>query len=172
MRGARQGLEEGLWRDFFKNCSCGDYHGHDSSLGNTVEYDTILAKIRALVSNKKSHGRLPTLDVDKVSVGYAKVQTESSDGDQEIHVVNMSIQCHGCGGWKHYKSKCPTAWAVMQEQRRAGSKVPGKKARAQSAKGIGGFGKGGKGKGVFLAGVFNGCEPGTPQAGLHQCWRH
>ena len=41
------------------------------------------------------------MDIDKVSVDYAKVQTEFSEDDQEIDVVNMSIQCHGCGGWGH-----------------------------------------------------------------------
>ena len=100
-----------------------------SSLGIAVEYDTILAQIR-------------------------EVQTKFSEDDQEIDVVNMSIQCHGCGGWEQYKSKCPTAWAVMQQPHQVGSngsKGPGKGGK-NSAKGIGGFGKGGKGskgKGVF-----------------------
>ena len=99
------------------------------------------------------------LDVDKVSVDYAKVQTEYSEDDHEIDVVNMSIQCHGCGGWMHYKSKCPTAWEVMQEQHRVGnngSKGP-KNGGKNSAKGIGGFGKDckdGKGKDVFSRQVF------------------
>ena len=79
-----------------------------SSLGVAVEYDAILAKIRALVSNKVAMADGPTpMDVDKVSVDYAKVQTGYSVNDHEIDVVNMSIQCHGCGGWEHYKSKCP-----------------------------------------------------------------
>ena len=67
-----------------------------SSLGISVEYDAILAKIRASVSNKVA--------MADVSVEYAKVQTEYSEDDHEIDVVNMSIQCHGCGGWVHYKS--------------------------------------------------------------------
>ena len=87
-----------------------------SSLGIAVEYDAVLAKIHTLVSNKVAMADGPTpMDVDKVSVDHAKVQTEYSEDDHEIDVVNMSIQCHGCGGWRHYKSKCPTAWAVMQE---------------------------------------------------------
>ena len=71
-----------------------------SSLGIAVEYDAILAKIRALVSNKVAMADGPTpMDVDKVSVDNAKVQTEYSEDDHEIDVVNKSIQCHGCGGW-------------------------------------------------------------------------
>ena len=131
-----------------------------SSLGIAVEYDAILAKIRALVSNKVAMADGPTpMDVDKVSVDNAKVQTEHSEDDHEIDVVIMSIQCHGCGGWRHYKSECPTAWAVMQEQHQVGnngSKGPGKGGK-NSAKGIGGFGKGGKGckgKGVFPGKCF------------------
>ena len=137
-----------------------------SSLGIAVEYDIILAKIRAFVSNKVAMADGPTpMDVDKVSVDYAKVQTEFSEDDQKIDVVNMSIQCHGCGGWEHYKSKCPTAWAVMQEQHQVGSngsKGPGKGGK-NSAKGIGGFGKGGKGgkgKGVFPGKCFKRGEVG------------
>ena len=123
------------------------------SLGITGEYGTIVAKIRALVSNKVAMADGPTpMDIDKLSVSYARVQTEYSDDDQEIDVVNMSIQCYGCGGWGHFKSKCPTSWAVMQEQHQAGSngsKGLGKGGKS-SAKGIGGFGKGGKGKGALL----------------------
>ena len=44
-----------------------------SSLGLAVEYNTILAKIRALVSNKVVTTEGPTpMDVDKASVVYAK----------------------------------------------------------------------------------------------------
>ena len=71
----------------------------------------------------------------------------------------------------HYKSKCPTAWAVMQEQHQVGSngnngsngsKVRGKGGK-NSAKGLGGFGKGGKGgkgKGVFPGKCFKCGEVG------------
>ena len=99
------------------------------------------------------------MDVDRVSVDYAKVQTVYTEDDQEIDVVNMSIQCHGCGGWEHCKSKCPTAWAVMQEQHQVGSngsKGPGKGCK-NSAKGLvvlGNGGNGGKGKGVFPGKCF------------------
>ena len=135
-----------------------------SSLGVAVEYDAILAKIRALVSNKVAMADGPTpMDVDKVSVDYAKVQTVYSVNDHEIDVVNMSIQCHGCGGWGHYKSKCPTALVVMQEQHQVGnngSKGLGKGGK-NSAKGIGGFGKGCKGgKGVFPGRCFKCGEAG------------
>ena len=59
------------------------------SLGIAVEYDTILAKIRASVSNKVAMADGPTpMAVDKLSVDFAKVQTEYSDDDQEIDVVN------------------------------------------------------------------------------------
>ena len=34
--------------------------------------------------------------VDGMSVDYVKFQTEHSDDDQEIDVVSMSIQRHGC----------------------------------------------------------------------------
>ena len=85
-----------------------------SILGITVECDTIFAKICASVSNKVAMADGPTpMGVDNVSVDYVEVQTEYSDDDQEIDVVNMSIQCHGCGAWEHYKFKCPTAGAVM-----------------------------------------------------------
>ena len=85
-----------------------------SSFGIAVEYDTILAKIRDLVSNKVAMADGPTpMDVDKVS--------EFCEDDPEIDVVNMSMQCHGCGGWEHHKSQCPTAWAGMQEQHQVGS---------------------------------------------------
>ena len=126
-----------------------------SSLGIAVEYDAIFAKIRGFVSNKVSMAHGPTpMDVDKVSVDHAKVQKEYSEDDHEIDVVNMSIQCHGCGGRGHYKSNCPTAWAVVQEQHQVGNN--GSK---NSAKGIGGFGKGGKGEGVFPCKCFK-CEAG------------
>ena len=71
--------------------------------------------------------------------------------NQEIDVVNMSIQCHGCGGWGRYKSKCPTAWAMMQEQFRTGSAGFGKggKSFGKGSGGLGKGGKGGKGKGGF-----------------------
>ena len=83
-----------------------------ASVGIAVEHDTILAKIRALVSNEVAMADGPTpVDVDRVNVDYTKVPMKHSDDDQEIDVVNMSIQRHGCGGWGvHYKSKCPTAW--------------------------------------------------------------
>ena len=55
-----------------------------------------------------------------------------------------------------YKSKCPTAWAVMQEQHQVGSngsKRPVKGGK-HLAKGIGGFGKGGEGTDVFPGKCF------------------
>ena len=47
-----------------------------------------------IASNKK-------VMTDGMSVDYVKDQTEHADDDQEIDVVNMSIQCHGCGDWEH-----------------------------------------------------------------------
>ena len=173
--GARQGTEEVLWREFLRYCPGWYRNGHDAGVnprlrvlqfGIAVEYGVVLAKIRAFVSNKVAMADGPTpMDVDKVSVDYAKVQTEFSEDDQEIDVINMSIQCHGCGGWGHYKSKCPTAWAVMQEQHQVvsnGINSPLKGGK-NSAKGIGGFGKGGKGgkgKGVFPGKCFKCGEVG------------
>ena len=148
-----------------------------SSLGATVEYDATLAKIRALVSNKVAMADGPTpMEVDRVVVDAAAAAAESYEEDQEIDVVNMSIQCHGCGGWGHYKSKCPTAWAVMQEQQHtkgAGGKGPGKGGKS-SGKGPSGpwarsgpkGGKGGKslgGKGGFLGKCFKCGETGHRQ---------
>ena len=53
-----------------------------SSLGIAVVYDTSLSKIRALASNKVAMADGPTtMDVDKVPVDCAKVQTEHSDDD-------------------------------------------------------------------------------------------
>ena len=104
MGGARQGPEEGvLKKDFGKELSdtvqvCivtammpeSIQEFVYSSLGIAVECDTILAKIRALVSNKVAMADGPTpMDVDKVS--------EICEDDPEIDVVNMSMQCHGCG---------------------------------------------------------------------------
>ena len=168
--GARQGTEEGLWENLSDTVRVGIVTAMMpesiqefvySSFGIAVEYDIILAKIRASVSNKVAMADGPTpMDVDKVSVDYAKVQTEFSEDDQEIDVVNMSIQCHGCGGWEHYKSKCPTAWAVMQEQHQVGSngsKGPGKEARTRPRESVGSAraAKAAKAKASFLASVLN-----------------
>ena len=150
-----------------------------SSLGTEVEYDTILAKIRALVSNKVAMASGPTpMEVDRVAVDAAAAAgAEHYEGEQEIDVVNMSIQCHGCGGWGHYKSKCPTAWAVLHDQQQAGG-TGGYKGFGAGSKGLGkggkgsgkgagepwagkGLGKGGKGgKGAFLGNCFKCGETG------------
>ena len=50
-----------------------------SSTGIALEYDTILAKIRALVSNKVTMADGPTpLDVDQMNVDYTKYSQRSS----------------------------------------------------------------------------------------------
>ena len=79
--------------------------------------------------------------------------------------MNMSIQCHGCGGWGHYKSKCPTAWAVMQEQSQTGNvgnKGLGKggKSLGKGVRGCWKGGKGGKGKGGIAGRCFKSGETG------------
>ena len=71
----------------------------------------------------------------------------------------------------HCKSKCPTAWAVMQEQHQAGSKVLGKEARAQPRVSVGSA-RAAKAKAFFLGRCFQCCEPGHCKQDCTQGWRH
>ena len=127
-----------------------------------------------MVSNKvaMASGPIP-MEVDRVIVDAAAAieGPEGYEEHQDIDVVNMSIQCHGCGGWGHLQSKCPTAWALWQDQQRAGGKGPGKGGKsfgkgANETWGKGGFVKGGKGgkgqggKGAFLGKCFRCGEAG------------
>ena len=105
-----------------------------------------------------SHGRRANSHVDRVPVDHANVQMGCSEDDQEIDVVNMSIQCHGV--------QVPDRVGVLQEHHQPGnigSKGPGKGGKS-SDKGIGGFsGRGTKGRAVSLSSLLNGprLEPST-----------
>ena len=41
----------------------------------------------------------PPMEVDRVALHLVRPEEEYFEADQEIDVVNMSIQCHGCGSW-------------------------------------------------------------------------
>ena len=78
-----------------------------TAVGDKIGYDATIQKVRAIVSNKVAMASGPVpMDVGGVA------GTEGGDdreGDScEVDAVGMHVQCHNCGGWGHYKSKCPT----------------------------------------------------------------
>ena len=88
--------------------------------------------------------------------------------DQEIDVGNISIQYHLCGSWGFHVSKCPTAWSMMQEQHKTGSKDPGKGGKVSD-----GFGEDGRQRERrFSWQMFRIWREWKMQAGLRQGWRH
>ena len=74
-----------------------------------------------MVSKVAMADGLVPMDVDRIAFDAADGHRKNYEYEQEIDVVNMSIQCHGCGGWRHYNSKCPTAWSMVQDQSQTGN---------------------------------------------------
>ena len=78
-----------------------------TSVGASIIYETVAQRIRAVVSNKVAMMTGPSpMDIGKVDFG------DSSDHlftEEDVGAVSMSTQCHGCGGWGHFRRDCPTA---------------------------------------------------------------
>ena len=97
-----------------------------------------------------SHGRRANSHVDRVPVDHANVQMEYPEDDQEIEVVNMSIQCHGV--------QVPDRVGVLQEHHQPGNIG----ARVQQRRQEFGQGdrrirrRGTKGRAVCLSSLLNG----------------
>ena len=129
-----------------------------SSLGIAVEYDIILAKIRAFVSNKVAMADGPSpMDVDKVSVDYAKVQTEFSEDDQEIDVVSISSAMDVEAGGTTSLSARPRGPGCRNSIRLGamGARVRGKEARTRPRELVGSARAAKAAKASFLASVLN-----------------
>ena len=128
------------------------------SIGKNVNYDEVVQKVRAVISNKVAmtvrNGPAP-MDIGEVKrdIEYWDWDGQEDEQDGEGGAVSANTQCHNCKGWGHLRSQCPTASASK------GSKGKGK------GKGKGfnqDWGKGGaytqntaKGKG-FSKGSFKG----------------
>ena len=57
------------------------------------------------VSNKVAQASGPTpIHIGEVYDGYGY----DGEYEQEITAVGSHVQCHGCGGWGHFKRDCPS----------------------------------------------------------------
>ena len=79
-------------------------------MGDKIDYDMTVQKIRALVSNKVAMaegpvpmdiGRVDGEDVEARSIG------EDFEGYGEVDAIG-NVQCHQCGGWGHVRRDCPS----------------------------------------------------------------
>ena len=120
------------------------------SIGKTANYEEVIQKVRAVVSNKVAMmaGSGPSpMDVGEVRYGEDRRAWEENYAHQEDEVgaVNFNAQCYRCSGWGHLGRDCPTAKGMGK-----GGKSSGKGGK-DGGKGYKGFkggkdvGKGGKG---------------------------
>ena len=81
-----------------------------TAVGDKIDYDMTVQKIRALVSNKVAMaegpvpmdiGRVDGEDVEARSIG------EDFEGYGEVDAIG-NVQCHQCGGWGHVRRDCPS----------------------------------------------------------------
>ena len=79
-----------------------------TAVGDKIEHDMVVQKIRALISNKvaMAEGPLP-MDVGRVGEQEGEVWPEEDEkyNEEEVDAIG-NVQCHGCGGWGHYRRDC------------------------------------------------------------------
>lgn len=78
-----------------------------TAVGDKIGYDATIQKIRAIVSNKVAMASGP-VPMDVGGVAGTEGGDDVDEDGCEVDAVGMHVQCHNCGGWGHYKSKCPT----------------------------------------------------------------
>ena len=91
-----------------------------TSIGSTIDYDSIVQKIRAVVSNKVAMAEGPTpMDVGRAGDGgLDRFEAGADVRADDVDAVNMNVLCHACGGGGHYKNKFPTATGSQQQEYR------------------------------------------------------
>ena len=81
-----------------------------TSVGQVVDYDVVVQKIRAVVSNKVAMMSGPTpMDVGKIDCEGYDEWADQLLMDEDIGAVSLSTQCYGCGGWGHLRRDCPNS---------------------------------------------------------------
>ena len=118
------------------------------SIGKNVNYDEVVQKVRAVISNKVAimggTGPVP-MEIGEVGDGM--------DDGEEIGAVSANTRCYGCGGWGHVSSNCPTVFQGGKGKGKAGKGGKGGKGAYDAGKG---GGKGGKGsKSGFKGSCYN-----------------
>ena len=126
------------------------------------DYEKMKQRVMSWVSNKVAQACGPTpMDIGQFTT-HSEYDEENVEGEDIGAVSNM--QCHGCGGWGHFKRDCPY-----------GAKGKGKgKSKGEKGKGKGTFEKG-KGKGFDGKGGKSGPRVPCPGCGklghtAANCW--
>jgi hypothetical protein len=142
-----------------------------TTIGAEVEYDEVVHKIRAVISNKVAMATGPC----PMDVGKVEFEDENDYGyEEEVGAVSMSTQCHGCQGWGHLRRDCPT----VKGQGKGGEKGKGKgkgdwensygHRQPEWRKGGEGLkGQKGAGKGGFKGACFKCGKPGHRAVDCH-----
>jgi len=128
------------------------------SIGKTANYDEVIQKVRAVVSNKVAmmmNGGPTPMDIGEIRCGTCHQGWEEAGDNQgeDVGAVNYNTQCYTCGGWGHLGRDCPTA------KGKGKGKGIGKGGK-DAGKGWKGLGKGGKDAGGKGATAFRG-----------ECWK-
>ena len=106
------------------------------------DYEKMKQRVMSWVSNKVAQAGGPTpMDIGQFAT-YGEGEEEYVDGEDIGAVSNM--QCHGCGGWGHFKRDCPYGAKGKGKSKGKGEKGKGK-GTYEKGKGKGHDGKGGKG---------------------------
>ena len=95
-----------------------------TSVGTSVKYETIVQRVRAVVSNKVAmmtgpapmdigwvdsrRRRMGAMQWDEEDVGFGG-HVDQQIEEEDISAVSLATQCHGCGGWGHLRRECPTS---------------------------------------------------------------
>jgi len=139
------------------------------SVGKTADYDQVIQKVRAVVSNKVAMmaGNGPTpMDVGEVWDHGEPTCRQCYDDEQEgdVGAVSANTQCHGCGGWGHLKRDCPSVGVTRNPKGKGKGKGLAQEWGKGTPKGSGGApGKGapkGAPKGSFKGSCFVCGKPG------------
>ena len=124
------------------------------------EYRLVKEKVITLVDARE---RLR--DPDAMDVGQVYRKDGEDDDDDGEDIAAVGVQCHGCGGWGHFRRECPSSWK--------GGKAKGK-GKGEKGKGKGTLDKG-KGKGFDGKGGKGGVRVPCPGCGkmghtASSCW--
>ena len=80
-----------------------------TSVGNEMNYETIIQRIRSVISNKVAMAQGPVpMDVGRVAGKEDEYEEEYGEEYDEVDAVG-NVQCHSCGGWGHYRRDCPNS---------------------------------------------------------------
>lgn len=131
-----------------------------TTIGDKIDYDGTIQKIRAIVSNKVAMqdgpvamdiGRVDDMTTPKMKAQedylwqqqqWNQQEQQQQEPSEEVDAI-ANVQCHRCGGWGHMARECPTAKGKGKGKGKAGHKGIGK-GKGFEGKGFGGKGFGGK----------------------------